>query len=129
MYNVSRRGEHLCRLADEDMGSVLAARQVRKERPQPAVGEPELGDSSEGQSSVRRRPPWATPGACAVVLTAECSAVFQGGVLKTVSRRVRWWWGGGGVLAVQNRKLSTNLTYEFESVLFSFTLPEQVKGT
>ena len=69
------------------MGSVLAARQVRKERSQPTVSKPDLGDGSEGQSSIRRHPPRATPGARAVVLTAERSPVFQGGVLKTAGGR------------------------------------------
>ena len=32
------------RLEDDDRGSVLAAWQVRKERPQPTVSEPDLGD-------------------------------------------------------------------------------------
>ena len=126
MYNVSRRGERLCRLADDDMGSVLAARQVRKERPQPTVSKPDLGDGSEGQSSIRRHLPPATPGARAVVLTAECSPVFQGGVLKTVSRRARW---GVLLLVFRTESSQANLTYEFESVPFSFTLPERVKGT
>lgn len=62
-----------------------------------------------------------------MVLAPERSpSVFQGGFLETLSRRALW---GVLLLVFRTEGSQVKLMYEFESVPFSFTEPERVKGT
>lgn len=83
--------------------------------------------AGEGQGCVCKAPARATQGALAVVLAPERSpSVFQGGFLETLSRRALW---GVLLLVFRTEGSQVKRMYAFESVPFSFTEPERVKGT